>query len=343
MEELTGVHIEFEVISNADAETRVQLILAGEDCPDAMVGAMLTQGQITSCGAAGLLVNLREYMTEEYMPNFVTGMAEMYPDLMGAVTLEDGNIYVLPSGECSRYDTWAGVYVYSDRLDQLGIAMPASLDEFTNMLVAFKDNNMNGNGDATDEIPLAFQLGNNGCGIASWFGVGWNMICVDDQAIFSPATEGRHEYVRYMHKLWDLGVMDVEAFTQDGTTFTAKGTQADTLYGVVLHGAQDWFTTADKAPRYQIMLPVETGAERSGGVIKQRTTGKVYNLRQGVVFNNGQDLPTLLGWFDNFYDPCYGEIATKGFLNGILAETEGHKLAFCAPEAVPEQYANQTD
>jgi hypothetical protein len=79
------------------------------------------------------------------------------------------------------------------------------------------------------------------------------------------------------------------------------------------------------------------------GALKQRVSGKYYNLKQAVIFNNGQDIPTLLKWFDNHYDPYHGQIVSKGFLNGILVETEGHKLAFCADEDVPEQFTNATD
>ncbi len=339
LEERTGVHFEFEVISSSDVATRVQLILAGEDYPDAMSGALLSESQIFNLGTAGILVNLKDYMNEEYMPNLMRDVELWYNDLLTAITFEDGNIYVLPNCETNFYDTYAGVLINTEWLDKLGIAMPTTLDEFTDMLVAFKDNDMNDNGDASDEIPLAFATGRYG--ISSWFGVSDGMIYVDDTAIFCPITEGWREYVRYMRKLWELGVMDVEAFTQDSTTFAAKGQQYPTLYGAVLSQAADYFTTADRAELYQPMLPVETGTERSG-VIKQRVTGKYYNLRQGVVFNNGQDLKTLLGWFDNIYDPYYGQIASKGFL-GMLVETEDHKLEYCPIEDVPEQYTNWTD
>ena len=42
-----------------------------------------------------------------------------------------------------------------DWADKLGIAEPKTMDDWYNMLCAFRDNDMNGNGDASDEIPFS--------------------------------------------------------------------------------------------------------------------------------------------------------------------------------------------
>ena len=39
-------------------------------------------------------------------------------------------------------------------LDQLGLEVPTTTEELYEVLCAFRDNDMNGNGDTTDEIPL---------------------------------------------------------------------------------------------------------------------------------------------------------------------------------------------
>lgn len=39
-------------------------------------------------------------------------------------------------------------------LDQLGLEVPTTTEELYELLCAFRDNDMNGNGDTTDEIPL---------------------------------------------------------------------------------------------------------------------------------------------------------------------------------------------
>ena len=342
MSEATNIHFEFEVIPTADKSTRVNLMLASEDYPDATTGSLLSESQIISLGESGILVDLKPYMTAEYMPN-LTKLLETYPDLLTAITLENGGIYTLPSAEVNWYDTYAGIHVNQKWLEKVGKTMPTTLDEFADLLVAFKEQDPNGNGEA-DEIPLAFKRGKgtHTYGIAGWFGTTDQMMYIDGKAIFGPTEENFREYVRYMNRLWELGVMDIEVFTQDESTFKAKGQQATTVYGVVADSAPDYWTTSDKKDDYALLTPIDAGTGRYGA-LKQRVSDKYYNLKQAAIFNNGQDIPTLLKWFDNHYDPYYGEIISKGFLNGNLVETEGHKLAFCAPEDVPEQFTNATD
>ena len=340
MSEATNINFDFEVISGADKETRINLLLAGGEYPDAMIGQLLNLGQITNLGEAGILIDLKPYMTAEYMPNLAK-VLETYPDMLTAATQENGAIYTLPFAEINWYDTWATVHINTEWLEKVGKEMPTTLDEYADVLVAFKENDCNGNGEA-DEIGMAYIPGNNSYGIAGWFGTAHNMMYIDDKAIFGPTEENFRDYARYMNRLWDLGVIDIEAFTQDYSTFNAKGQQATPVYGSVIDSAKDWWCNGGTQEQYSLVSPINGGSSRYGA-LKQRVSNKNYILHQGVIFNNGQDIPTLLKFFDNLYDPFYGEVVGKGFLNGILVQTEDGKLAFAPAENVPEQYANHTD
>ena len=98
MSEASNINFDFEVISAADKDTRVNLLLASGEYPDTMVGQLLNLGQITSLGEAGILVDLKPYMTAEYMPNLAK-VLETYPDMLTAATQENGAIYTLPFAE----------------------------------------------------------------------------------------------------------------------------------------------------------------------------------------------------------------------------------------------------
>jgi glyoxylase-like metal-dependent hydrolase (beta-lactamase superfamily II) len=81
--------------------------------------------------------------------------------------MSDGKIYGLPAGEqmgtagigremdYSIFSVPQFAMINKVWLDDLGLAMPTTLDELHDVLVAFRDQDANGNGDATDEIPLA--------------------------------------------------------------------------------------------------------------------------------------------------------------------------------------------
>ena len=53
------------------------------------------------------------------------------------------------------------MFINKTWLDNLGLEVPTTLGELKDVLIAFRDNDANGNGDTTDEIPLDFN---------GWFG-----------------------------------------------------------------------------------------------------------------------------------------------------------------------------
>ena len=68
------------------------------------------------------------------------------------------SIYSLPAGALhSRMHTTYGIqYINTKWLERVGKEMPTTMEEFHDVLVAFRDMDANGNGDATDEIPFDF-------------------------------------------------------------------------------------------------------------------------------------------------------------------------------------------
>ncbi|MDO5403116.1 MAG: extracellular solute-binding protein [Eubacteriales bacterium] len=94
---------------------------------------------------------LDEYM--ELMPNFRSFLDEN-PEIEASLTTEDGHIYYVPQTvltvnyqPCLMYNqTW---------LEKAGISQPSNLEEFVNMLRIYSENDMNGNGDTGDEVPMS--------------------------------------------------------------------------------------------------------------------------------------------------------------------------------------------
>src|SRR5699024_315051 len=82
-------------------------------------------------------------------------MFEELPHVKEAITAPDGNIYALPQvNECYHCSYSQKLWIYQPWLDELGLEMPTTTDEFYEVLKAFKEDDPNGNGKA-DEIPLA--------------------------------------------------------------------------------------------------------------------------------------------------------------------------------------------
>ena len=76
----------------------------------------------------------------EYMPNFMSRWDKDTLDLFRAA---DGNLYCLPS---MRDVGYGAIFFRTDWLANLGLEYPKTLDDYYNMLYAFRYNDPDGNG-----------------------------------------------------------------------------------------------------------------------------------------------------------------------------------------------------
>ena len=222
MEQYSGLNITWQLIDPASAGERVPMMLNSGDLPDALLGRGMGTGDIVHYGVSeGMFYPVNELF--EYMPNF-SAVMEQYPAVRPAITTPDGNIYGFPcmADQVDFFDT--RFFYQSTWLDRLGIEVPSTLAEFKDMLVAFRDQDADGDGDATNEIPwcgswseswsertyilYAFNYLMKGSGIA----LSYNE--EEPKVVFVPYEENYKDYLLYMKDLWDEGLMDPDMFTQ---------------------------------------------------------------------------------------------------------------------------------
>jgi putative aldouronate transport system substrate-binding protein len=144
-QERTGITID---ITEAADETALKLLLAGGDLPDIIVAprAFYAGGQL-KMAEDGLTIPLTDLMPEKAPDfwQFINSDPIFYDSLKQA----DGEIYCFQGFflKDSPYRSWRGMMVRQDFLDQVNLDPPTTIDDFTAMLRAFKD-------DLGVEIPL---------------------------------------------------------------------------------------------------------------------------------------------------------------------------------------------
>ena len=147
--EMTGIHLIDNTSgkNSTDAAEAMNLLLAQGDLPD-IVGGNLIQQPVNQYGPEGAFLPLNE-LVKEHAPN-IQAFWDANPELQQAISSYDGNYYYipyLPDGEFGR--AW---YIRQDWLDALGLEQPQNVDEYYQVLKAFREQDPNGNG-LKDEIP----------------------------------------------------------------------------------------------------------------------------------------------------------------------------------------------
>lgn len=246
MEEETNVHLEFELVEASTFADRLALKLSsGEDLPDIIKNGLTPTSTIRYAND-GLIIPLEE-LQEKYAPHFMEAMSSDYGKEIGmkpSSTMPDGHRYSFPSTGRAPFIGLSRIgAINTDWLEAVGMEMPTTLDELEQVLIAFRDQDPNGNGEQ-DEIPLCWQgaLFNT---YGSWdFGLNWlgdsfqcpspdTLVNVKDgEVYFVPLTEEYKNFVKWLNKLYDEGLLDPTGFSQTGDQYKAKLNSETPVVGV---------------------------------------------------------------------------------------------------------------
>lgn len=334
LQEDAGIKISWNVMSDSLSE-QVNVRIAGGELPDAFMGVGFNNYDLTNYGSDGTFIDLTPYLTEEYMPN-LTKILEENPDIKSAITMSDGCIYGLPAGE--KMGT-AGIGAEEDYsiytipqfsminkawLDDLGLAVPTTLDELHEALVAFQKNDMSAkyygnNPGSTIPMSTGFDQwcwGQNifyaGFGFTNWPNDVINDLVLnpDGKVEFVCASDNYREALTYFHDWYAEGLMDKEMFSQSDTQLISKCSQ-----GYV--GVSTWWyieeLMGDYADDY-VFLPILDGPDGTHNVTVR--TGGATNSGNLSITNECESPANLLKFFDKWYDPetvmqlQYGPIGT---------------------------------
>lgn len=224
--------------TGTDGLSKLQLMINGGDELSDVITYMLSPALDYQYGSGGTFLPLNEYFeNEKIMPNFhAIESEEDKTAIMGDATSADGNIYVMAmyTPEVWNFTPYR-IYMNMTWLDNLGLEVPTTSEELKDVLVAFANEDPNGNG-VKDEIPLFSQFvdgGGYGCNailalINMFQPTGTSMsglaLSEDGKTVIAPQiTDDWKEAMKYLNSLTDAGVLLPDAsFAYDGTSY--KGT-----------------------------------------------------------------------------------------------------------------------
>lgn len=223
IEERTGVHVDFEEVKDPDWTTRISLMFASNDYSDMVLrGSLDTEDYGVS---QHLLVPLDDYL-ERCMPNYYSRLS--MDGAMDAIPSSDGNSYYVGFLLSQNINTDGHFFINQAWLDKLGLQVPTTVGELTEVLRAFRDGDPNGNG-LHDEIPYQATFDDCNTGIYNAFshwGIPMNewYVFVDEEGTvhFAPEQNGFRECLEWLHLLCEEKLLDVECITQGSNLWGAK-------------------------------------------------------------------------------------------------------------------------
>ncbi len=225
LEELTNVHIEW---NHNTSDENFALMLASGELPD-MINWNLGRaaGGVQALLEDGLIMDLTKLMPQ-YAPNYYRWMQEN-PEEDKAFKLDDGTYYQFANFNVNWddmdivYFKILGPQIRQDWLNKVGLSMPTNTDELYNVLTAFKNQDVNGNGDPNDEVPFVITGGGKGLSetmysLAGSFGTREDFHLADGKIVYGPTTDNYKKFLTYMKKLYSEGLINAD-FAVNGDAF----------------------------------------------------------------------------------------------------------------------------
>lgn len=215
--ELTNVNFTFEYINSTDWEQQINLRLIADSIPD-FIFSPLSTAQIQTFGVeAGKFLNYNDYM--EYMPNMANAF-EKYPDMKAFGTMLDGGIYSLTQMVWT-YTMATPIYYRGDMLAELDAAVPTTVDEFYDLLVAAKEQYS----DVEGFYPFISLIDYVHTNLFPAFGDAWQWGYGDNgdgKVSYNTVSDQARYYLEFVAKIYGEGLLDQEMFTMDGGAVNAK-------------------------------------------------------------------------------------------------------------------------
>ena len=233
IQEKTNVKINFEEIPDTEWDTKVNLLIASDELPDAFIYGSFSAAELADYGSQGVFLALNDIIEEH--GHYVKQVFDQQEALPGAYTALDGNIYTLPDiNECYHCFYSVRAWINQQWLTNLGLKYPNTVDEFVNVLRAFKEQDANGNGDPNDEIPFSGNATSWNSTIYpfllnSFLHYDTSNLSVkeDGTVIFTPLQPEFKEGLQWIASLIDEGLIEKEALTQTEEQLKTKGSNLD--------------------------------------------------------------------------------------------------------------------
>ena len=222
LEELTGVHIEYMLSTDATASAQLGAMFAGGDYPDIMsaVEQFYPRGLALMCDE-GISLELTDIIND-YMPNYAR--ERLTSDVYTKDTVaDDGNIYGIYILTVSE-NIPQGPAIRGDWLEDLGLEIPRTYEEYEKVLRAFK----------TEKGATAgLHLTNYGMPYYNYLCAGYDVAAyvsdardykpffqIDGTVKYGPLEQGWYDFTEMMTRWYEEGLVYQDFMSQTAQTMT---------------------------------------------------------------------------------------------------------------------------
>ncbi len=335
LEEQTGIDVTWIQVPSESWEEKISTVMMSGSIPDVICSGNLTTAKTRQelWADDGLIIPL-----DDLIAQFGDNTKKMFAEQAGVedmIKLADGHIYALPTYSDIVHVNYSSKMFINDKfLEALGMEKPQTIDEFYAYLVGVRDQDVNGNGDPNDEVPL-YTFDNWGGDLYTFLmnsfvfydGIGAKTAVDDAGKVYSMLpTEAFREGLAFIAKLYKEGLIyegSLSGNAAGARTLGESGNGYAITGAVTGSGNYGGLTGGDMYHQYSALSPLEGPAG-----LRASPWYRYVNVREGrwIITSACKDPETAfkLGDFLYSYDSTmrlrHGEFGTSW-----VAAAEGQK------------------
>lgn len=304
--ERTGVIFNFRQFTQLDEyHTALAALNAADDLPDVLFKADLSPAESITLMERGVLVDLGP-LIPQHAPNLSALMAAN-PAITQAITLPGGQIAALPYINDSPAQNC--LWVNQDWLSALRLDMPATAEELTAVLDAFKTGDPNRNG-KSDEKPLAFMGAYDLKYLAHAYGLianDFNLFEEDGKAVFMPLAPAFRAFITWVHDLYVRGLLDRDGFTTMDALRRVTDAKTTPVLGMLFAPLVSSVLPTEWTASYRVVPPLTYEGEQKYRVIADPVTAGTFAITTAC-----EDPAVALAMVDYLYSDEGAVLALAG-------------------------------
>lgn len=357
LEDRTNVHVEWIETSKEQFKDKASMMIAAGECPDMLFeGGILSKLDYERYGDQGIFFDLMNYISK--YGYYIKKVMDENPAMKVYITSSDNKVYFLPQVDPVYHMSLRNKYWINQKwLDNLGLKMPATTDEFYEVLKAFKTKDPNKNGKA-DEIPMTGSVrnfedtastilcafvpagGDDNSGDTS---LNNYEFILNDKITFTANTPEFRDGLRYLRKLYVEGLYDPAAFSQkrEQVMPLVDSGDANRIGGMASHHPGNFASTADtkngRFLEFAVMPPIK-GPKGFSSIPWHYDQGFVSAF---AISKKCKTPEILFKWADYFFSPEISVMSKIGFEGEHWVKPEAGKAAINGQTAKYKQLVGQ--
>lgn len=321
LEKQTGVTVEFLHPPADQAKEQFNLMIASRELPDVIVYNWLSYpGGPENAIDDGIIIPINDLL-DSSAPNLASVLKDN-PDVDKQVRTDSGTAYGFPALTLGDYNTFGGLIMRQDWLDDLGLDVPETMDEWTNVLRKFRDEK----GATAPFTSKLWYLQNKPLFMGA-YGVGYDFYMDNGTVKYGPMEEGYREYLTTFNTWYEEGLLDPDFASIDGATVDSQilNDKTGAFFGYIGGGIGKYLdaTTSEEFDLVAVQYPVVNKGDEPEFVM---VTNKFRNFTAAIT-TACENPEEVAAWLDYMYSE-EGHMLKNFGLEGLTYTVENGEAVY---------------